>query len=62
LKNGLRRLSKGKNATGGMAWFGDQMQEGMGTKVVERSEAGGVLSQRVELLPGTRAFRVGMSR
>ena len=37
--------------TGGMAWFGEQMQEGIGMKAAELNEAGGVLGQRVELLP-----------
>jgi len=31
-------------------------------KVAELSEAGSVLSQRVEVLAGTRAFAVEMSR
>jgi branched-chain amino acid transport system substrate-binding protein len=37
--------------TGGMAWFGEQMQEGIGMKVAELNEFGGVLGQQVELLP-----------
>jgi Periplasmic binding protein len=37
--------------TGGMAWFGEQMQEGIGMKVAELNEVGGVLGQQVELLP-----------
>jgi branched-chain amino acid transport system substrate-binding protein len=37
--------------TGGMAWFGEQMQEGIGMKVAELNAAGGVLGQQIELLP-----------
>ena len=37
--------------TGGMAWFGEQMQEGIGMKVAELNAAGGVLGQPVEILP-----------
>jgi branched-chain amino acid transport system substrate-binding protein len=37
--------------TGGMAWFGEQMQEGMAMKIAELNAAGGVLGQRIELLP-----------
>ena len=37
--------------TGEMAWFGEQMEQGMGMKVAELNEAGGVLGQRVEILP-----------
>ena len=37
--------------TGGMAWFGEQMQEGIGMKVAELNQAGGVLGQPVEILP-----------
>ena len=33
--------------TGGMAWFGEQMQEGIGMKVAELNQAGGVLGQPV---------------
>jgi branched-chain amino acid transport system substrate-binding protein len=36
--------------TGTMAWFGEQMQEGIGMKVAELNASGGVLGQRVELL------------
>jgi branched-chain amino acid transport system substrate-binding protein len=36
--------------TGSMAWFGEQMQQGMATKVAELNAAGGVLGQPVELL------------
>jgi branched-chain amino acid transport system substrate-binding protein len=37
--------------TGGMAWFGEQMQEGMAMRIAELNAAGGVLGQQVELLP-----------
>jgi branched-chain amino acid transport system substrate-binding protein len=37
--------------TGGMAWFGEQMQEGIDMKVAELNESGGVLGQPVEILP-----------
>jgi branched-chain amino acid transport system substrate-binding protein len=37
--------------TGEMAWFSEQMEQGMGMKVAELNEAGGVLGQRVEILP-----------
>jgi branched-chain amino acid transport system substrate-binding protein len=37
--------------TGGMAWFGEQMQEGIGMKVAELNAAGGVLGQQIALLP-----------
>ena len=36
--------------TGSMAWFGEQMQQGMAMKVAELNAAGGVLGQQVELL------------
>ena len=36
--------------TGSMAWFGEQMQQGMAMKVAELNAAGGVLGQPVELL------------
>ncbi len=36
--------------TGGLAWLGEQLQEGTGMKVAELNEAGGVLGQQVELL------------
>jgi hypothetical protein len=36
--------------TGGMAWFGEQMQQGMAMKIAELNAAGGVLGQQVELL------------
>jgi branched-chain amino acid transport system substrate-binding protein len=36
--------------TGGMAWFGEQMQRGMDMKLAELNAAGGVLGERVELL------------
>jgi branched-chain amino acid transport system substrate-binding protein len=36
--------------TGGMSWFGEQMQRGMDKKVAELNATGGVLGQRVELL------------
>ena len=36
--------------TGTMAWFGEQMQQGMDMKVAELNASGGVLGQRVELL------------
>jgi branched-chain amino acid transport system substrate-binding protein len=35
--------------TGSMAWFGEQMQQGMAKKVAELNAAGGVLGQQVEL-------------
>ena len=34
-----------------MAWFGEQMQEGIGMKVAELNAAGGVLGQQIALLP-----------
>jgi branched-chain amino acid transport system substrate-binding protein len=37
--------------TGGEAWLGEQLLEGTGLKVAELNEAGGVLGQRIELLP-----------
>jgi branched-chain amino acid transport system substrate-binding protein len=37
--------------TGGMAWFGEQMQEGIAMKIAELNAAGGVLGQPIELLP-----------
>lgn len=37
--------------TGGLAWFGEQMQEGIGMKVAELNAAGGVLGEQIELLP-----------
>lgn len=37
--------------TGAEAWLGEQLLEGTGLKVAELNEAGGVLGQRVELLP-----------
>jgi branched-chain amino acid transport system substrate-binding protein len=37
--------------TGGVAWFGEQMQEGIGMKVAELNAAGGVLGQQIALLP-----------
>jgi branched-chain amino acid transport system substrate-binding protein len=36
--------------TGSMAWFGEQMQQGMDRKIAELNAAGGVLGQQVELL------------
>jgi branched-chain amino acid transport system substrate-binding protein len=36
--------------TGSMAWFGEQMQQGMAMKVAELNATGGVLGQQVELL------------
>jgi branched-chain amino acid transport system substrate-binding protein len=36
--------------TGDMAWFGEQMQEGLGMAVAELNATGGVLGQRVQLL------------
>jgi branched-chain amino acid transport system substrate-binding protein len=36
--------------TGGEAWFGEQMEQGTAMKVAELNAAGGVLSQRVEIL------------
>src|SRR5688572_6187457 len=36
--------------TGSMAWFGEQMQQGMALKVAELNAARGVLGQQVELL------------
>jgi branched-chain amino acid transport system substrate-binding protein len=36
--------------TGDMAWFGEQMQEGLGMAVAELNATGGVLGQPVELL------------
>jgi branched-chain amino acid transport system substrate-binding protein len=36
--------------TGTLAWFGEQMQQGMDMKVAELNETGGVLGQQVELL------------
>src|SRR5918995_425335 len=37
--------------TGGMAWFGEQMLEGIGMKVAELNAARGVLGRQIELLP-----------
>jgi branched-chain amino acid transport system substrate-binding protein len=37
--------------TGRLAWFGEQMQEGIGMKVAELNAAGGVLGQQIALLP-----------
>lgn len=37
--------------TGGMAWFGEQMQEGLAMRIAELNAAGGVLGQQVRLLP-----------
>jgi branched-chain amino acid transport system substrate-binding protein len=37
--------------TGGEAWLGEQLLEGTGLKVAELNEAGGVLGERIELLP-----------
>jgi branched-chain amino acid transport system substrate-binding protein len=37
--------------TGAEAWLGEQLLEGTGLKVAELNEAGGVLGQRIELLP-----------
>jgi branched-chain amino acid transport system substrate-binding protein len=36
--------------TGDLAWFGEQMQQGIGMKVAELNAAGGVLGERIELL------------
>jgi branched-chain amino acid transport system substrate-binding protein len=36
--------------TGSMAWFGEQMQQGIGMKIAELNATGGVLGQQVELL------------
>ncbi|HSA79217.1 MAG TPA: branched-chain amino acid ABC transporter substrate-binding protein [Geminicoccaceae bacterium] len=36
--------------TGSMAWFGEQMQQGMAKRVAELNATGGVLGQQVELL------------
>lgn len=36
--------------TGDLAWFGEQMQQGIGMKVAELNAAGGVLGQQIELL------------
>ena len=36
--------------TGDMAWFGEQMQEGLGMAVAELNATGGVLGQSVQLL------------
>jgi branched-chain amino acid transport system substrate-binding protein len=36
--------------TGTLAWFGEQMQQGMAMKIDELNATGGVLGQRVELL------------
>jgi branched-chain amino acid transport system substrate-binding protein len=36
--------------TGTLAWFGEQMQQGMDMKVAELNATGGVLGQQVELL------------
>ena len=36
--------------TGGMAWYGEQMQRGMDKKVAELNAAGGALGQQVELV------------
>jgi branched-chain amino acid transport system substrate-binding protein len=35
--------------TGSMAWFGEQMQEGIGMKVAELNAAGGVLGRLKDL-------------
>ena len=37
--------------TGKNAWFGEQMQEGIGMKVTELNAAGGVLGQQIALVP-----------
>ncbi len=36
--------------TGSMAWFGEQMQQGMDRKIAELNAAGGVLGEQVQLL------------
>jgi branched-chain amino acid transport system substrate-binding protein len=36
--------------TGSMAWFGEQMQQGMAMKIAELNATGGVLGEQVELL------------
>jgi substrate-binding family protein len=36
--------------TGGMAWFGEQMEQGTAMKIAELNAAGGVLGQQIELL------------
>jgi len=36
--------------TGTLAWFGEQMQQGLDMKVAELNASGGVLGQQVELL------------
>ncbi len=36
--------------TGSMAWFGEQMQQGIGMKIAELNATGGVLGEQVELL------------
>ena len=36
--------------TGTLAWFGEQMQQGLDMKIAELNATGGVLGQRVELL------------
>lgn len=36
--------------SGGMAWFGEQMEQGTAMKIAELNEVGGVLGQKVELL------------
>jgi branched-chain amino acid transport system substrate-binding protein len=37
--------------TGGMAWYGEQIEQGTAMKVAELNAERGVLGQRVEILP-----------
>ena len=43
--------------TGSIAWFGEQMQQGMDRKIAELNAAGGVLGEQVRALDGRRLLR-----